>query len=203
MHWTAQGPYVTSGNSTAVNANNIEAEYTEAILSIEQHLLTLFVLVGGVCTIHGGSPKQLDFTAIDAFLKQPVDASGQNTIRWRHVAAGNSTSATASSTYFLDLNPDGTMSWATSHSGTANYLPICSVTTDGSQNLLVITDARGINTTLLSGMAGRLTLPNLTPLKDRKSTRLNSSHQIISYAVFCLKKKKTRVLMHSETSQKL
>src|SRR5207244_11055473 len=27
-------------------------------------------------------------------------------------------------------------------------------------------------------------------LGDRKSTRLNSSHQIISYAVFCLKKKK-------------
>src|SRR5258708_39325472 len=28
-------------------------------------------------------------------------------------------------------------------------------------------------------------------VKDRKSARLNSSHQIISYAVFCLKKKKT------------
>src|SRR5258708_24321922 len=28
------------------------------------------------------------------------------------------------------------------------------------------------------------------PSVDRKSTRLNSSHQIISYAVFCLKKKK-------------
>src|SRR5947208_13125028 len=27
---------------------------------------------------------------------------------------------------------------------------------------------------------------------DRKSTRLNSSHQIISYAVFCLKKKKSK-----------
>src|SRR2546426_3622190 len=27
--------------------------------------------------------------------------------------------------------------------------------------------------------------------KDRKSTRLNSSHLVISYAVFCLKKKKT------------
>src|SRR5438094_6682121 len=27
--------------------------------------------------------------------------------------------------------------------------------------------------------------------KDRKSTRLNSSHRTISYAVFCLKKKKT------------
>src|SRR5258708_17663121 len=30
----------------------------------------------------------------------------------------------------------------------------------------------------------------LSPGEDRKSTRLNSSHQIISYAVFCLKKKK-------------
>src|SRR5260221_1449264 len=28
-------------------------------------------------------------------------------------------------------------------------------------------------------------------IKDRKSTRLNSSHTVISYAVFCLKKKKT------------
>src|SRR5437763_9165535 len=28
--------------------------------------------------------------------------------------------------------------------------------------------------------------------EDRKSTRLNSSHRCISYAVFCLKKKKTR-----------
>src|SRR5258708_24646504 len=29
--------------------------------------------------------------------------------------------------------------------------------------------------------------------RDRKSTRLNSSHQIISYAVFCLKKKNTKL----------
>src|SRR2546426_7013723 len=28
--------------------------------------------------------------------------------------------------------------------------------------------------------------------EDRKSTRLNSSHLVISYAVFCLKKKKTK-----------
>src|SRR5207244_8272212 len=34
-------------------------------------------------------------------------------------------------------------------------------------------------------------IPRATPIPapDRKSTRLNSSHQIISYAVFCLKKK--------------
>src|SRR5215204_2445638 len=30
------------------------------------------------------------------------------------------------------------------------------------------------------------------PGRDRKSTRLNSSHTVISYAVFCLKKKQTR-----------
>src|SRR5437588_9581293 len=29
-------------------------------------------------------------------------------------------------------------------------------------------------------------------VRDRKSTRLNSSHTVISYAVFCLKKKSTR-----------
>src|SRR2546422_7811550 len=32
---------------------------------------------------------------------------------------------------------------------------------------------------------------NVTSAVDRKSTRLNSSHGYISYAVFCLKKKKT------------
>src|SRR5438874_4501808 len=50
-------------------------------------------------------------------------------------------------------------------------------------------------------------LPNLFPLflgrkdwllgageKDRKSTRLNSSHVEISYAVFCLKKKKNKMI---------
>src|SRR5256885_11623870 len=31
---------------------------------------------------------------------------------------------------------------------------------------------------------------------DRKSTRLNSSHLVISYAVFCLKKKKTKTPRH-------
>src|SRR5438132_4712246 len=38
--------------------------------------------------------------------------------------------------------------------------------------------------------------------QDRKSTRLNSSHTVISYAVFCLKNKKTDVLhLHREAVQ--
>src|SRR5205807_2837936 len=32
--------------------------------------------------------------------------------------------------------------------------------------------------------------------EDRKSTRLNSSHLVISYAVFCLKKKKIAIQIH-------
>src|SRR5258708_15017572 len=53
----------------------------------------------------------------------------------------------------------------------------------------------------ISGWPSRPTLPTTFQVcvsyrllpetqTDRKSTRLNSSHQIISYAVFCLKKKK-------------
>src|SRR2546427_8368660 len=34
---------------------------------------------------------------------------------------------------------------------------------------------------------------DLRPQGDRKSTRLNSSHSQISYAVFCLKKKKNKI----------
>src|SRR6204780_3643763 len=38
-------------------------------------------------------------------------------------------------------------------------------------------------------MRGGVSSPGLALRIDRKSTRLNSSHQLISYAVFCLKKK--------------
>src|ERR1039457_6585420 len=36
-------------------------------------------------------------------------------------------------------------------------------------------------------------------MADRKSTRLNSSHLVISYAVFCLKKKKKKTLTRMHT----
>src|SRR5688572_32290412 len=39
-------------------------------------------------------------------------------------------------------------------------------------------------------MPDELTADSSEPFEDRKSTRLNSSHSQISYAVFCLKKKK-------------
>src|SRR5687768_18177750 len=42
-----------------------------------------------------------------------------------------------------------------------------------------------------SGLRGRFTASEAS-VQDRKSTRLNSSHGYISYAVFCLKKKKKK-----------
>src|SRR5476649_3030274 len=52
-------------------------------------------------------------------------------------------------------------------------------------------------TTLFRSLAEGLLLPGYAAddgvglhFRDRKSTRLNSSHTVISYAVFCLKKKK-------------
>src|SRR5260221_2479058 len=39
--------------------------------------------------------------------------------------------------------------------------------------------------------------------KDRKSTRLNSSHTVISYAVFCLKKKKQEDTQYTLTAYHL
>src|SRR2546422_2249493 len=59
----------------------------------------------------------------------------------------------------------------------------------GSRELLERDGARG----------GHVLGRDLDPRPDRKSTRLNSSHGYISYAVFCLKKKKK--VKNSSTQQ--
>mgnify|MGYP000161912911 CR=1 FL=1 len=50
----------------------------------------------------------------------------------------------------------------------------------------VIKKRRDVIVPMKEELIKRLNLP------DRKSTRLNSSHTVISYAVFCLKKKKNK-----------
>src|SRR5205807_3628021 len=52
----------------------------------------------------------------------------------------------------------------------------------------------GVNVMIPLGMVALFPNIDYTKQEDRKSTRLNSSHLVISYAVFCLKKKRrTRV----------
>src|SRR5690554_7263159 len=59
--------------------------------------------------------------------------------------------------------------------------------------------ARGVQTGSDNCAAVRKATVVLLVVKDRKSTRLNSSHVRISYAVFCLKKKKKKGLRHMQT----
>src|SRR2546427_2730673 len=52
------------------------------------------------------------------------------------------------------------------------------------------------------GVAATVGVPNsVADGEDRKSTRLNSSHSQISYAVFCLKKKKKKRLQEYDVLQ--
>src|SRR3712207_8631917 len=60
----------------------------------------------------------------------------------------------------------------------------------GRRDLLERLDAR-------AELAQLLVVHDLPHLRDRKSTRLNSSHANISYAVFCLKKKKSQRIFSS------
>src|SRR2546430_16352125 len=53
-------------------------------------------------------------------------------------------------------------------------------------------DHLAIPTATVSNFHSEIELKSVTFTKDRKSTRLNSSHSQISYAVFCLKKKKKK-----------
>src|SRR5690348_17486729 len=53
----------------------------------------------------------------------------------------------------------------------------------------------------VGGLVAHRRPPWFSTIVDRKSTRLNSSHPSISYAVFCLKKKKTDQDIHSTKEQ--
>src|SRR3989442_4852317 len=66
-------------------------------------------------------------------------------------------------------------------------LPIYVFTTTRFEGnpLAVFTDGDGLSDNAMQAIAREMNLS-----EDRKSTRLNSSHVRISYAVFCLKKKK-------------
>src|SRR5256885_11366973 len=52
--------------------------------------------------------------------------------------------------------------------------------------------AQNISVSFASGNPAQIGAALDARMEDRKSTRLNSSHLVISYAVFCLKKKKKR-----------
>ncbi|MGZ6282269.1 MAG: hypothetical protein ACXWQ5_03135 [Ktedonobacterales bacterium] len=163
-----------SGGAPGIDSgvlNTIQLQYLEATNSFEQDMFTPWVLSGFVATKDGTVASQLDVTSGIAFLTQT-----DGTERRRNAGALNySTSGHPSTTMYLDLNPDGTWSWNTAHSGVANYLPIASVTTDASANIATVTDARPLGTTLFSGMTGTLTLSKLTVSGTLSLSNLSSN----------------------------
>src|SRR5207244_11524537 len=60
----------------------------------------------------------------------------------------------------------------------------------GADALVIVTEWEQFRALDFDALKRVMVRPVVVDLRDRKSTRLNSSHQIISYAVFCLKKKK-------------
>src|SRR5437879_10720842 len=68
-------------------------------------------------------------------------------------------------------------------------------------------DAGDVEEVRLIGLEGESAADGLAGIgglahRDRKSTRLNSSHRCISYAVFCLKKKKNKIKTKKHIQEK-
>lgn len=152
----SKNPTWNSGGSPGVDApalNNLETQYTEASLSFNPDILAAgFVLTGLVCTKDGTVASKLDVTAGTYYAVQSADS----TLRQRKISTTNFTTSVASTTYYFDVNPDGTTSWGTSHSAVTNHLTICTVTTDGSANISTVTDTRTTAINLFNSATGVL-----------------------------------------------
>src|SRR5437867_2980917 len=76
-----------------------------------------------------------------------------------------------------------------------NLQPIGSFKIRGASNRMALASPSDLRRGVWTASAGNMAQGvawNARRLGDRKSTRLNSSHRTISYAVFCLKKKKKK-----------
>lgn len=165
----------TSTPATATAMNDRDQQYGEATQSWNPDLFTPFVLWGCSAAKDGTIMSQLDVTAGVYYALQ-----SDNTLRRRSISATNYSTTVASTTYYLDANPDGTFSWGTSHSSQSNYLPLCQVTTDSSANILVVTDERNFNMSFLSGSTngttgGKITFPGGISLGGHVYAAVNSS----------------------------
>lgn len=133
-----------------------------------------WVVAGGLATFPGSPLNQISVNTVSANILQ-VDGS------YRHVGVTGTTYTTSSlsTTYFLDLQPDGTMSWGVAHSLQAGYLPLASVTTNGSGNVLVVTDVRVLSAGISANNIGLGTVNNtilayLANVTSDVQTQINS-----------------------------
>lgn len=137
------GPFVATNvvnGSTPANAtwgNNVQTQASVALNGLNGDIYGPFVLSGITATKDGTIANQLDVTSGTAYCRMTDNSVARIT-----TATTTFATSTPSTTYFLDLNPDASWSWGTSHSAVANHLLIASVTTDGSGNISAVTDLR-------------------------------------------------------------
>ncbi len=144
-----------SGNLTIMGNLYVDGSYPgsggSAGTGIDSNLISPFVLDGLVATKNGSTATELNVTA---GVYYPQQSGG--VLAMRSANAANYTTSVVSTTYYLDGNPDGTMSWGTSHSTQPNYLPICQVTTNASADISTVTDKRQLNITMFSASVGTM-----------------------------------------------
>lgn len=135
MAFTAEKP---AGNDTLAVSDDAIRENFRNVSPARDLFAEGFVQNGLETSINGTNAARLDVTAGTAYVKQ---TSSGDIHRYDKDATFFTTSV-ASTTYYLDLNEDGTYNWDTSHSSDSNYLPISEATTDSNADINSVTDAR-------------------------------------------------------------
>lgn len=144
---------VTPANAT--NMNNLETQYDQATKSFPAGFFTAFVVLGLIATKDGTIANLLDVTSGTAWLTQ-----SDGTLHQQQIAAFTETTAALNATYYLYVQPDGTIYWSTTNAPATNSLAIAQVTTDASGNILAVTDERVTDTTVFIGQIGSFVIPS-------------------------------------------
>lgn len=126
--------------------NNVQVN--SATNTLEQDVVSPFILSDMTPTKDSIVQNQLNIRSGISFNRQ-TDGS----ILRISISANSFKTSSPSSTYYLDLNPDGSTSWSTSHSNQPSYLTIATVTTDASGNISTVADTRPVSTTIFPGMS--------------------------------------------------
>lgn len=157
MPYTSTNWVSGSTPASASNMNNLETQYTEAVNSFGQDLFKAgFVYSGLTQSVYQAT---LSVYSGVAYLLQ-----SDGSFRRRSTPGITVSTTVASTTYYYDLNPDGSYSWGTSHSTQSNYLTICTVTTTAGGGIATVTDTRPTAMKLLPNALGGLQVPALASI---------------------------------------
>lgn len=132
---TGATAYAQLVNLKSIIDGMVIAQLPGGYVRASEQLNAGYVVSGGTAVKDDTNLSQLNYAYATAYLKQ-IDGS----YLVKTTTPANFFTSYYNSTYYLDLNPDGTYSWGIVHSSQVNYLPILEVTTNGTGQILAITD---------------------------------------------------------------